>query len=354
MTLSQTSVLKLYTSVIEDVISGVRDAFVDDGIDEQVLQELKQIWETKLVSSKAVELNPDPEPQPPPQTSTIKTEVTRNVAPQPKPGNHVVVDQSQQQQPLSQPGSMSQTQFLGGTMQQAGVVQQTSQQPVQPQQQQQSASQVDLTNKLIPLQITVPTQGGSRILTIEVPASALQDNMLAQILTGPVISTTISLPPHLASSVLQQHVNAVLQGQAASGIVQLSQNALAQAGLTNGSDSGTATRSNFQQVDGANDTSDDDEDGDDDVDDDDDDDLEDKDDEEGDDEGGAEEEPLNSGDDVSEEDPNELFDTDNVVVCQYDKISRSRNKWKFQFKDGIMNLSGKDYVFQRANGDAEW
>lgn len=91
-------------------------------------------------------------------------------------GNHVVVDQSQQQQPLSQPGSMSQTQFLGGTMQQAGVVQQTSQQPVQPQQQQQSASQVDLTNKLIPLQITVPTQGGSRILTIEVPASALQGN----------------------------------------------------------------------------------------------------------------------------------------------------------------------------------
>lgn len=76
--------------MIEDVISGVRDAFVDDGIDEQVLQELKQIWETKLVSSKAVELNPDPEPQPPPQTSTIKTEVTRNVAPQPKPGKHPI------------------------------------------------------------------------------------------------------------------------------------------------------------------------------------------------------------------------------------------------------------------------
>jgi hypothetical protein len=29
---------------------------------------------------------------------------------------------------------------------------------------------------------------------------------------------------------------------------------------------------------------------------------------------------LNSGDDVSEEDPTELFDTENVVVCQYDKV----------------------------------
>ncbi|KPM02596.1 transcription initiation factor IIA subunit 1-like protein 1 [Sarcoptes scabiei] len=65
-------------------------------------------------------------------------------------------------------------------------------------------------------------------------------------------------------------------------------------------------------------------------------------------------EPLNSEDDVSDEDPVELFETDNVVVCQYDKITRSRNKWKFHFKDGIMNLQGKDYVFSRAVGDAEW
>lgn len=33
-----------------------------------------------------------------------------------------------------------------------------------------------------------------------------------------------------------------------------------------------------------------------------------------------EEEPLNSEDDVSDEDPTDLFDTDNVVVCQYDKV----------------------------------
>lgn len=31
-------------------------------------------------------------------------------------------------------------------------------------------------------------------------------------------------------------------------------------------------------------------------------------------------EPLNSEDDVTDDDPADLFDTDNVVVCQYDKV----------------------------------
>merc|ERR1719268_487174 len=87
---------------------------------------------------------------------------------------------------------------------------------------------------------------------------------------------------------------------------------------------------------------DDDDDGDDDDDDDDDDIDPDADD----DDEGVEEEPLGSEDDISDEDASDLFETDNVVVCQYDKITRARNKWKFHLKDGIMNLNGKDYVFQ--------
>lgn len=57
--------LKVYHAVIEDVIASVRDAFLDDGVDEQVLQEMKQIWRSKLMASKAVEINPDPPEQPP-------------------------------------------------------------------------------------------------------------------------------------------------------------------------------------------------------------------------------------------------------------------------------------------------
>ncbi|NXI64102.1 TF2AY factor, partial [Anseranas semipalmata] len=68
----------------------------------------------------------------------------------------------------------------------------------------------------------------------------------------------------------------------------------------------------------------------------------------------VEEDPLNSDDDVSEQDIPDLFDTDNVIVCQYDKIHRSKNKWKFYLKDGVMSFGGKDYVFAKAIGDAEW
>ncbi|XP_037684759.1 TFIIA-alpha and beta-like factor [Choloepus didactylus] len=46
---------KLYRSVIEDVIDGVRDLFAEEGIEEQVLKDLKQLWETKVLQSKATE-----------------------------------------------------------------------------------------------------------------------------------------------------------------------------------------------------------------------------------------------------------------------------------------------------------
>lgn len=52
--------LKLYQVVIEDVVANVRDAFLDEGVDEQVLQEMKQIWTNRLMASKAVEATPEP------------------------------------------------------------------------------------------------------------------------------------------------------------------------------------------------------------------------------------------------------------------------------------------------------
>ncbi|XP_059215105.1 TFIIA-alpha and beta-like factor isoform X2 [Centropristis striata] len=67
-----------------------------------------------------------------------------------------------------------------------------------------------------------------------------------------------------------------------------------------------------------------------------------------------EEDPLNSGDDVIEQDIPDLFDTDNVIVCQYDKIHRSKNRWKFHLKDVVMCYGGRDYVFSKAVGEAEW
>ncbi|XP_029674000.1 transcription initiation factor IIA subunit 1 isoform X1 [Formica exsecta] len=382
MALSQTSVvskranernLKLYNTVIEDVITGVRESFIDEGVDEQVLQELKQIWETKLMASKAVELNPDPPEPQVPQINTHKA-VSVNKANignhfvQPSAGNAVPQTQSQQSQQQQQAQSQQQQQSTQpqqhthptGTSLQQQQPQQHSTTPVQ----QVVTAPAAVLDRQVPIQITLPPQAGipdgpQRILSIQVPASALQGNQLHTILTGPVISAAMGLPANLASTLLQQHVNSTLQGQATLAPLQVNQPLQVVTQSTNS----VATQrppqnqqqNNINQLDGGvGDSTDDDDEEEEDDNDDDDEDLDEKEEEENDEAAAREEEPLNSEDDVTDDDPTDLFDTDNVVVCQYDKITRSRNKWKFYLKDGIMNLSGKDYVFQKANGDAEW
>ena len=36
------------------------------------------------------------------------------------------------------------------------------------------------------------------------------------------------------------------------------------------------------------------------------------------------------------------------------QVYRVKAKWKFQLKDGIMRMGGFEYVFHKANGEAEW
>lgn len=38
----------------------------------------------------------------------------------------------------------------------------------------------------------------------------------------------------------------------------------------------------------------------------------------------------------------------------FHQIHRSKNKWKFSLKDGVMSFEGKDHIFSKAIGDAEW
>lgn len=82
---------------------------------------------------------------------------------------------------------------------------------------QSTSTTVHTEDKMIPIQITLPAQptidSATRVLTIHVPASALNGPQLHTLLTGPVITATMGLPAPLASSLLQQHVNAALQQQ---------------------------------------------------------------------------------------------------------------------------------------------
>lgn len=63
---------------------------------------------------------------------------------------------------------------------------------------------------------------------------------------------------------------------------------------------------------------------------------------------------LNSDDDITDEDADETMDTENVILCQYEKVVRRGNKWRFSFKNGVMKVNGIDYVFARMYGSAEW
>lgn len=60
---------------------------------------------------------------------------------------------------------------------------------------------------------------------------------------------------------------------------------------------------------------------------------------------------LDDDDDDDNDDENE---TDHLILCQYEKVTRIKNKWKCSLKDGIINVNGKDYLFQKATGDFEW
>ncbi|GFO11910.1 transcription initiation factor iia subunit 1-like [Plakobranchus ocellatus] len=331
---TSSQVSKLYQTVVDDVINNVKEAFLDEGVDEQVLQELKQLWESKLAASKALE--------PFPQEAEVVL-APSNVPmrmPQPKasagaeaaaaaPSGHAqkiagAVAQPPQTTLQYQPSDAAQAATMalpagifrqhlatlgaGGQVQNIAVQQTGSGQYITlPQFQTQQQAQP------VPIQPQQPQQTGQAV-RIPIQPQQQQQNFLQQ-------QQQQQAQIFHAGQLLQQQLPG--PGKGAQGLSQL---------------------------DGNEDTSS--------SEDDDDFDLDDKDDEEKEEENEEEqreeEDPLNSADDVSDEDPTELFDTENVVVCQYDKINRNKNKWKFYLKDGIMNLNGRDFVFQKATGDAEW
>lgn len=80
----------------------------------------------------------------------------------------------------------------------------------------------------VPIQITLPGNsttgdGKPKVLSIQVPASAIQANQLHTILTGPIITAAMGFPENVASRLLQQHVDKTLQGQAALTPIEINQ-----------------------------------------------------------------------------------------------------------------------------------
>lgn len=71
----------------------------------------------------------------------------------------------------------------------------------------------------------------------------------------------------------------------------------------------------------------------------------------------ASEDAINSDlDDSADEEFKENGDEDveHILLCQYDKVARTKNRWRVNLKDGIILISGKEYVFNKSSGEFRW
>jgi len=68
--------------------------------------------------------------------------------------------------------------------------------------------------------------------------------------------------------------------------------------------------------------------------------------------------PLNSDDDDDLDDGEDAVgeepETDNLILAQYEKVTKKQGKWKVQLKDGIAIVNRRDYLFSRAVCELQW
>lgn len=188
------SAASLYSSVIGDVISSIRESFLDEAVDEQVLQELKTLWEQKLAQSKTV----DPNNRGQEALLDAKMAAGRSAGGSSAVTGRAGATGASSASGGSQINGSDDTSTSGG----AGA----------------SAPQLVITNpdRLVPVQITIPAQPGNpasvpRALTVQVPAHALQQTgptsqMLQQVLTQ-AITQALTLPESHAAVFLQNQIN---------------------------------------------------------------------------------------------------------------------------------------------------
>ncbi|CAD5223860.1 unnamed protein product [Bursaphelenchus okinawaensis] len=377
----------VYKSVMNDVIAQVKDAFLDENIDVDVLQQLKKAWEEKVQESGAVDLEGQKPVQPPPirnnhvpnqrqpsgsgmqQQQQVQQNVVTSMpnTAQVRPNQHIqqLLNQQPQQvqvsnanqvqltnqqmmllrqrqgegfqpvvnrQPvpfivnangqfLSQPGGNIQLIGGGGQVPQQYTVMQNGRIMIVPQMGNQMP--VNLSNAQIINALRVPQQQGGQ--------GGSNNGNIPQLDGSNVVGLPESSNQAKEVSVPKRKVSDGKKKVEKKRIVQLDGN-YAGPGISDSSSEEEDEEEDdpLRRYAGLQD-------------------------ETGGDEEGNEEEPLNSDDDQSdEEDLKTLFDSDNVVICQFEKVHRARSKWKFILKDGIMHLNGKDYAFQKSTGEAEW
>lgn len=303
MSTTTTDVKKIYNEIVHNVCESVREALSDEGFDDHTLQELRTLWTNKLQSSRALEPLP---------TSAVDESATRNN--RARTTNH-----NDSNQATNNPNRMVNAQRTMGI-------------------------QMTQINQGAHSNVTYSTSSNTNMInTSNVGATQLLNpNQRSAQMVRPQFSTISLGNNHMRTP--NQSDGAHDESPSPKVHSKRKHKKAKNVEITLQLDGTGPTVSDDEEEDDDNEIE-----GNDDVDDPDDDD-----DDEGNEEGKEDPNPLNSDDDISGDDPNELFETDNVIVCQYEKISRTKNKWRFTLKSGVMNISGRDYVFNKATGDADW
>ncbi|KAI3461564.1 hypothetical protein Pfo_018227 [Paulownia fortunei] len=69
-------------------------------------------------------------------------------------------------------------------------------------------------------------------------------------------------------------------------------------------------------------------------------------------------EPLNEDDDDDDDlddvGQGEDLNTTHLVLAQFDKVTRTKSRWKCTLKDGIMHINNKDILFNKATGEFDF
>lgn len=306
--------VELYTNIIEDVIVESRQDFENAGIDEQTLQDLKAIWQQKLLASKVASF---------PWAETEDDVVDGNAATASDAQQDVQQDAQQDAQPQGQVGQEQHEQQ--GQSETPFVKKEESDDDF-------GAVHNDKETKHENNNMNDLFQDNNNILSL--PRLNQNDGSLVTYNSN-IEKRSRKRTPVLKFSIRNNQVDGSFDFE--------------------DDDDNDNNKSSKSRANANNDSDDDD-----------DDDL-------GSDLGsdlGADSDAINSelddSDDDDDDDENdndqEFADGDgagndieqNIMLCLYDRVQRVRNRWKCSLKDGLMNINGKDYVFQKATGDSEW
>lgn len=288
--MSNAETSKLYETIIEDVINDSRQDFEDSGIDELTLQELRRIWCEKLSQSRVARFSWDQDASDDPRAHPLLDASAMTTAPY-----HYSPDQLRD-------GSVSNT--LGPPASSGSFP---------------DPAGIEVPNML-------PPNNAATFQTVHKPNQNNLDIEFPSIQNAGDSSTAsgLILPNISQSDGLVEFT--LYTNNPAQTLRHLKQSERKRKPKT------------LSQADGTMGGGDDDDEDDDDI-------FNDSDD-------------INSDlDDGLDSDKSETEEGDQegqIMLCLYDKVQRIKNKWKSGLKEGIANINGKDYVFQKATGECEW